>query len=148
MKLTQQISDDLKTAMKSGDKLRLETLRMIRAQIIEFEKRGTGKPMTEEDEMNILLTAVKKRKEAIEQYSNAGRRDLAEKETKELEIVSGYLPAQLTKEEAESVVADIINKAGASSAKDLGKVMPVAMKELKGKIDTKVISEIVRQKLG
>ena len=74
--LTKKITDDLKTAMKSGDKTRLETLRMIRAQIIEFEKKGLDRPMNEDDEMSILVSAVKKRNESIEQFRAAGRNEL------------------------------------------------------------------------
>jgi uncharacterized protein len=147
MNLTQRINEDLKTAMKSGNKLRLETLRMLRAQIIEFEKKGLDRPMTEDDEMSILLSASKKRKEAIEIFTKAGRMELVEQETKELEIISEYLPKQLSREDAEKIVENLIQQSGAASMKDLGKVMPSAMKELKGKIDSKVISEIVKQKL-
>ena len=137
----------MKAAMKSGNKLRLETLRMLRAQIIEFEKKGLDRPMNDDDEMSILISATKKRKEAIEMYTGAGRTELAEKETKEMEIISEYLPKQLSREDAEKIVAGLILQAGASSVKDMGKLMPLAMKELKGKIDSKVISEIVKQKL-
>ena len=147
MNLTQRINEDLKTAMKSGNKLRLETLRMLRAQIIEFEKKGLDRPMNEDDEMSILMSASKKRKEAIEIFTKAGRMELVEQETKELEIISEYLPKQLSREDAEKIVENLIQQSGAASMKDLGKVMPIAMKELKGKIDSKVISEIVKQKL-
>jgi uncharacterized protein len=147
MGLTQRINEDLKTAMKAGNKLRLETLRMLRAQIIEFEKKGLDRAMNEDDEMSILISATKKRKEAIEHFQNAGRMELVEQETKELEIISEYMPKQLSREEAENIVTTIIQQSGAISMKEMGKVMPVAMKELKGKIDSKVISEIVKQKL-
>ena len=147
MNLTQRINEDLKAAMKSGNKLRLETLRMLRAQIIEFEKKGLDRPMNEDDEMSILMSASKKRKEAIEIFTKAGRMELVEQETKELEIISEYLPKQLSREDAEKIVENLIQQSGAASMKDLGKVMPIAMKELKGKIDSKVISEIVKQKL-
>lgn len=147
MNLTQHINEDLKAAMKSGNKLRLETLRMLRAQIIEFEKKGLDRPMNEDDEMSILISASKKRKEAIEIFTKAGRMELVEQETKELEIISEYLPKQLSRENAEKIVENLIQQSGAASMKDLGKVMPIAMKELKGKIDSKVISEIVKQKL-
>ena len=147
MNLTQRINEDLKTPMKSGNKLRLETLRMLRAQIIEFEKKGLDRPMNEDDEMSILMSASKKRKEAIEIFTKAGRMELVEQETKELGIISEYLPKQLSREDAEKIVENLIQQSGAASMKDLGKVMPIAMKELKGKIDSKVISEIVKQKL-
>lgn len=147
MALAQRINDDLKAAMKSGDKTRLETLRMVRAQIIEFEKKGLNRSMNEDDEMSILVSAVKKRNESIEQFKAAGRTELVEQETKELKIITEYLPKQLSQEEAEAIIVKVILESGASSLKEMGKVMPLAMKELKGKIDSKVISEIVKLKL-
>jgi uncharacterized protein YqeY len=148
MTLSEKVTTEMKAAMKSGDKPRLETLRMLRAQILEFEKRGLNRAMNEEDELSILLTASKKRKEAIEMYQQANRQDLIDKETKELEIISEYLPKQISADEAAVTIEKIIGQAGATTMKDLGKVMPLAMKELKGKIDSKVINEIVRSKLS
>ena len=147
MGLTQRITDDLKSAMKSGDKLRLETLRMLMAQIIEFEKKGLDRAMNEDDELSILMSAAKKRKESIEQFKSAGRDELVAQETKELEIISEYLPKQMSREEAEGIIGNILQQAGAASMKDMGKVMPLAMKELKGKLDSSIISEIVKRKL-
>ncbi len=148
MTLSQQISEDIKAAMKSGQKLRLETLRTVRAQMIEMTKRGTGTTLTPEEEISALLAAAKKRKEAIEIYRQAKREDLASQEEQELEIINSYLPKQMSKEEAEGIIAAIVTQSGASSIKDIGKVMPAAMKELKGKIDGKIVQEIVKQKLG
>ncbi len=148
MTFSEKITEDLKTAMKNGDKFRTETIRMLRAQILEFEKKGLNREMTEDDAMSILTTAVKRRRESIEQYEKAGRTDLAEAEKKEIEIISEYLPKQLSKEEAETIIAKIISESGATSSKDMGKVMPLVMKELKGKIDGKIINEIVKSKLG
>ncbi|MDD8016733.1 MAG: GatB/YqeY domain-containing protein [Bacteroidota bacterium] len=148
MNLSTRITEDLKSAMKSGDKLRLETIRMVRAQILEFEKSGANREMTEDDGMKILLSAVKKRKEAVEVYEQAGRQELADKEKKEIEIIQEYLPKQMSQEEAESIVAKVITEVGATSAKDFGKVMPAVMKQLKGKIDGRIINDIVKQKLS
>ena len=148
MTLSEKINEDLKSAMKSGDNIRLSTIRLIRAQIIELSKRGTGASITPEDELTILLSAVKKRKEAIEMYQKAGRNDLADQEQCELEIINSYLPKQMSREETENIVKNIIVQVGAMSSKDFGKVMPVAMKELKGKIDGKVVQEIVKKQLG
>jgi hypothetical protein len=148
MTLSQKISEDMKLAMKSGEKLRLETLRSIRAQIIELTKRGTGSEITPEEEISALLAAAKKRREAIELYRQAGREELAHQEEQELEIINTYLPKQMNKEEAESIIGALITQAGASSMKDIGKVMSLAMKELKGKVDGKIVQEIVKQKLG
>ena len=144
MGLKDKITQDLTAAMKAGDKLRTETLRMLRAQILEFEKSGAGREMNTDDDMKILLSSVKKRKDSIEMYEKANRKELAEKEAKEIEIVQEYLPKQMSREEAETVISKIIADAG---TKELGKVMPMVMKELKGKLDGKVINEIVKLKI-
>ena len=149
MALLDKIGEDLKSAMKAGAKLRLETLRTVRAGLLEkqVEKRPSG-GMTAEDEITVLLAAAKKRKEAIEIYRQNGRNDLADTEQKELEIIQEYLPKQMTAEEIESVVKRIISETGASAPTDFGKVMPLAMKELKGKCDGKMVQETVKRLLG
>ncbi|MBI3587309.1 MAG: GatB/YqeY domain-containing protein [Ignavibacteriales bacterium] len=148
MTLNERINTDLKEAMKSGEKIKLETLRSIRAQMIELSKRGTGKEITLDEELSVLMSAIKKRKEAIELYEKGGRMELVKQEQQELEIISTYLPKQMSKEEAEQIITTIITQTGAASAKDFGKVMPLAMKELKGKIDGKIVQELVKNKLG
>ncbi len=148
MTLSQKISDDMKVAMKTGEKLKLETLRTVRALLIELTKRGSGTDISPEEEISALLAAAKKRKEAIDLYRKAGREELAHQEEQELAIINSYLPKQMSKEEAEAIIGGIITQSGATTVKDLGKVMPLAMKELKGKIDGKVVQEIVKQKLG
>jgi uncharacterized protein YqeY len=148
MSLSEKINDDLKAAMKSGDSIKLNTIRSIRSRIIELSKRGTGLGITTEDELTILLSETKKRKEALEMYQKAGRTDLADQEQRELEIIHEYLPKQMSREEVVDIVKKIIQEVGAVSAKDFGKVMPAAMKELKGKIDGKVVQEVVKQQLG
>jgi len=148
MSLTDRINEDLKIAMKSGDPVKLNTIRSIRAQLIELSKREVGATITPDDETSILLAAAKKRREAIEMYQKAGRKDLTEQEERELEIITTYLPKQMSREEAEAIVKNIVAQSKASSAKDFGKVMPLAMKELKGKIDGKIVQELVKQLLG
>jgi uncharacterized protein YqeY len=148
MALVEKINEDLKAAMKAGDSVKLNTIRSIRAQIIELSKRGTGSSLSPEEELTILLSGVKKRKEAIEMYQKGGRNDLADQEQRELEIISAYLPKQMTREEVEDFIKKIIDQIGAKSSKDFGKVMPMAMKELKGKIDGKIIQDVVKQQLG
>lgn len=148
MTLSERVTSDMKEAMKAGERTRLETLRSLRAHIIELSKRGAEKEITPDEELSVLTTAIKKRKEAIELYEKGGRMELVEQERKELEIISTYLPKQLSKEEAEQIVGKIIADVGATSAKDFGKVMPLAMKELKGKIDGKIVQEIVKGTLG
>lgn len=148
MTLNEQINTDLKAAMKSGQKTKLETLRLLRAHMIELSKRGEGKEITPEEELSVLMAAMKKRKEAIEIYEKAGRTELAQQERAELDVISSYLPKQLSAEEAGEIILRIVAQTGASGAKDFGKVMPLAMKELKGKIDGKQVQEIVKAKLG
>jgi uncharacterized protein YqeY len=148
MNLKDKINNDLKEAMKSGDKVRLQTIRSIRALILEFEKSGANREMTEEDEIKLLTSAAKKRKDAIEQYRNAGREDLASKEEAELKIIETYLPAQLSEEEVEAKVKEIAEKIGAETKRDFGKLMGAAMKELKGKADGNVIRQIAEKILS
>lgn len=150
MSLKDQISDDIKTAMKARDKVRLETVRSIKKVIIERESsvRANGQEgLTEEQEMEILVQQAKQRRDSIAQYQKAGRDDLAEGEAAELAIIETYLPAQMSDEEIGAVVEAIIAKVGASSPRDMGKVMGPAMKELKGKADGKKVQELVKAKL-
>lgn len=143
MTLKEKINDDLKAAMKSGDKLRLETIRSIRALILEFEKSGKDKTLSAEDEINLVTSAAKKRKDSIEQYRNANREDLASKEEAELAILQEYLPKQLTDEEVLTEVRKLAEEIGAVTRKDFPKLMPLAIKSLKGKADGKIIKESV-----
>jgi uncharacterized protein YqeY len=149
MTLTEKISLDMTAAMKSGEKLRLETLRTIRAGLLEkqVEKRPSGgvKP---EDELAVLSQAAKKRKEAATIYRENNRPELAELEEKELSIIQEYLPKQMTDGEVVERIKAIIAEAGAATPADFGKVMPLVMKELKGKADGKLIQESVKRLLG
>lgn len=148
MTLSDQINNDLKAAMKTGDKTRLNTLRLLRAHFIELSKRGEGQSVTPDEELSVLTSAMKKRKEAIEIYEKGGRLDLAQQERLELDIISSYLPKQLSPEEAAQTIDRIIQDTGAALPKDFGRVMPLAMKELKGKVDGKLVQELVKSKLG
>ncbi len=148
MTLKDKINNDLKEAMKSQDKVRLNTIRSIRALILEFEKSGIVKELSSEDEIKMLSSAAKKRRDSIEQYSNAGRTDLAEKESQELEIIQSYLPKQLSSEEILIKIKEIANEIGAVSKADFGKLMPAAMKNLKGLADGNEIRKIVESFLG
>lgn len=147
MTFEQKINEDLKEAMKSGDKIRLETLRSLRASIIEFNKSGTDKIMSEEDAQKILLNASKKRKDAIDMYRQAGRQDLMEKEESELAIIASFLPEQMSEDQVIHALKGIIQQAGAEGPKDMGKVMGLAMKELRGKADGNLVQQCVKQLL-
>ncbi len=145
----EKIAADMKTAMKSGEKIRLETLRTVRAALMEkdVEKRPSG-GMKPDDEISVLLGAAKKRKESIEVFRSAGREELARQEEQELAIIQEYLPKQMTPAEIETVIKRVISETGAASPGDFGRVMPLVMKELKGKADGKVVQETVRSLLG
>ncbi len=148
MSLTDTINEQLKAAMKSGDKLRLETLRSLRAGILEFEKSGIDRAMTPDDEFKILNSAAKKRKDAIEQYEAVGRTDAAEQERAELSIIMEFLPEQMSREEIEASVADIARQIGASQQSDFGKLMGAATKALKGKADGGIIQQAAKALLS
>lgn len=148
MTLKDKINEDLKTAMKSGDKVRLETIRSIRALILEFEKSGAGREINADDELKMLTSAVKKRKDAIEQYTNANRPELAAKEEAELATIMEYLPKQLTPDELLQEVMRIAAAANAVTKADFNKVIGPAMKQLKGRADGQAIKLAVEQVLG
>lgn len=145
MKLTERINQDLKSALKAKDKLRTSTLRSIRALILEHEKSGKDVKVTEEDEINILTSAAKKRKESIEQYRKAGREDLAEGEEKELKIIEEYLPEQLSEEELTEEIQKLADEIGAKTKQDFSKLMPLAVKNFKGRADGKTIKTVVEK---
>jgi uncharacterized protein YqeY len=148
MSLKEKINEDLKAAMKSGDKLKLETVRSIRALILEFEKSGTGKELNSEEEIKLLSTAAKKRKDSVEQYRNAKREDLASKEESELQIIMQYLPKQLTEVEIKEEIKKTAENIGARSKEDFPKLMPQVMKLLKGRADGKLVKSAVENFLG
>ncbi len=147
MSIFAKLSDDLKTAMKARDKERVQTLRLVISQI-KNARIDSDEELSTEQELNILLTAAKRRKEAIHAYEAGNRQDLIEIERQELEIISEYLPKQMSDQEIEKEIADIIKETGASGMRDLGKVMAQVMQKLKGKADGKKVQTIVRSKLA
>ncbi len=148
MSLRERVDADIKAAMKSKEKVRLETVRSIKKFLLEKEVSVRPAELTEAQEMEVLVQIAKQRRDAIEQYRQAGREDLAEQEAAELAILEEYLPQQMSDEEVSEAIATIIAAVGATSPKDLGKVMGPAMQQLKGKADGKKIQEIVKAKLG
>ena len=148
MNLKEKINEDMKAAMKSGDKIKLETIRSVRALILEFEKSGANMQLNPEEEIKLLSTAAKKRKESIEHFGKAGRTDLVEKEKAELNILMEYLPKQLTGDEIRKEIAKIANETGAESKEDFPKLMPAVMKALKGRADGKIVKQEVEKFLG
>lgn len=147
MSLKDKINEELKNAMKSGDKLRLETIRSIRAGILEYEKSGKGELQNETDEQNLLNSMAKKRKEAMEIYRTAGRNDLADKEEQELAIISEFLPKQLSSEEITLKVGEIAVANSIAKGGEFSKLMPAVMRELKGKADGALIKKAVEEYL-
>ncbi len=151
MSLKDRITEDIKTAMKSKDKVRLETVRSIKKLLLEKEVsvRPQGQEaLTEAQELEVLAQLAKQRRESIAQYRQAGREDLVAQESQELAIIEEYLPRQLSDEEVAAIIDEIIAQVGASSPKDMGKVMGQAMQQLKGQADGKKVQQLVKAKLG
>ena len=150
MSLKDQISEDIKSAMKAKDKIRLETVRSIKKVLLEKESdiRGEGRDeLTPEEEMGILIQQAKQRRDSIEQYTKAGREDLADQEAQELKVIEAYLPSQLSDDDVAAVIDEIIASVGAAGPRDMGKVMGPAMQKLKGQADGKKVQELVKAKL-
>ena len=147
MSIQPKLLDDMKTAMKAGDKLRLETIRGIRAQMKNSEI-DKGRLLTDEDEIQVLLTAAKRRRESIEQFRLGNRLERAAEEEKELEIIQQYLPPQMSEEEIVALVNQIVQEVNAASSSDMGKVMGKLMLQVKGRADGKTVQRIVQQKLA
>jgi uncharacterized protein YqeY len=148
MGLEQTINNDIKTAMLAKDKLRLETLRSIKAGILLAKTAENAVEITEDFEIKMLQKMTKQRKESAAIYSQQNRLELAEKELAEAEIIEQYLPKRLSEEEITVALKEIIAAVDATSAKDMGKVMGAATKQLAGKADGRLISEIVKKLLA
>jgi len=133
--------------MKSGDKVRLDTIRGLRAMLKDAQI-AKQRELTEEDEIAVLQSAAKKRTEAIKLYRQGNRQDLVEKEERELAIIRSYLPEMMSPEEIEKVVDAAIARLGASGMRDFGKVMGEVMRELRGKAEGQTVQEVVRRKLS
>lgn len=147
MSLEQTINNDIKTAMLAKDKLRLETLRSIKAGILIAKTAENAVEITEEFEIKMLQKMTKQRKESAAVYSQQNRPELAEKELAEAKIIEQYLPKQLSEEEITDVLKKIIAETGATSAKEMGKVIGTANKQLAGKADGRLIAETVKKLL-
>ena len=144
--LTDKIRADLTAAMKAQEKEHLSVIRMLQSAV-KNEQINAGHELSDEEAMSVIRKAVKQRQDSIEQYSNAGRTELADKERSEMEILKTYLPAELSAEELESGLREIIESTGAQSKKDLGKVMKEASARYKGRADGKKIQELVSRLL-
>ncbi len=148
MSLENTINEAIKTAMRAKDKVALDSLRAVKSQIQLLKTETLGAEVSAEQEIAILQRMVKQRKDSYEQFSAQGRNDLAEVEEAQMKIIEQFLPKQLSAEELEAEMKNIIAETGAESLKDLGKVMGAASKSLAGKSDGKSISEMAKKLLS
>ncbi len=149
MSLENKINEEIKTAMRNKDSKKLAALRAIKAAILlEKTSKGAGGEIKEGAEMKILQKLVKQRKESAELYKEKGRDELAEEENFQASVIETFLPSQLSDEEIEEKVREIIAETGAESMKDMGRVMGAATSELAGKADNKIIAETVKKLLS
>jgi len=145
--LLKKLQDEMKAAMKSGNKDRLSVIRMLISEIkkVQIDRK---KELSDEEIIEVLQRYAKQRKESIKQYREAGREDLASKEEFELEVVQEFLPQPLSEGELQQIVEQVIQETGASSIKDMGRVMKAVMERVKGRADGSIVSGIVKKKLS
>ncbi|MDP2909657.1 MAG: GatB/YqeY domain-containing protein [bacterium] len=153
--LKERIRNDLSRALKEGNQTMLSTLRLLLSAILnkeidkKFKEKAEGQPeLTDEEIISVIASEVKKRKEAVLEFGNAGRKDLADKEKAEAEILQAYLPQQLSIEEVRAIIQEAIIKTGASSVKEMGKVMAELAPKIKGRADGSEVSRIVKELLS
>lgn len=147
MSLIDQIHTDLKEAMRAKDSVRLGTLRLVLTAIKNKEKQ-VKRGLEEKEVLQIISNQIKQRRDSIEQYRKGGRDDLVSKEEQELAILKGYMPEQLSEKELEKLVDATIQEVGATSVKELGKVMKAIMPKVAGRADGKIVNQIVRTRLS
>ncbi|MBS1548835.1 MAG: GatB/YqeY domain-containing protein [Bacteroidetes bacterium] len=148
MSLENTINDAIKTAMKAKDKTALDALRAVKSQILLLKTEARGAEVTTEQEIAIVQRMIKQRKDSYEQFMAQNRADLAEVEMAQSKVIEQFLPAQLSTDELQAAIEKIIAEVGASSLKEIGKVMGVASKTLAGQSDGKAISEMVKKLLS
>lgn len=152
MSLKQRIEDDLKAALRAGDKQRLGCLRMVKAKAQEKQielraKKGHEAELSDDDVMNVVSAYAKQRHDSIESYERGGREDLAAKERAELEILAAYLPQPMSEDEVAAIVDASVRESGASEPRDMGVVMKLVMPKVKGRADGKLVNRIVQSRL-
>ena len=148
MRLEEKINEKLKVAMKSKDKISLESLRLIKSEILLLKTKSGNSQLNEDDELRLIQKMIKQRKDSANIYDSKGRNDLANSELNQIKIISQFLPTQLEESEIVDIVDKIIVDLNASGIKDMGKVMSLASQEMMGKADGKTISSIVKSKLS
>jgi uncharacterized protein YqeY len=147
MNLSERLNEDMKQAMKSGDKFALGVIRMIRSSVknVEIDQRRT---LSDDEVLDILNREVKQRKDALQEFEKAGREDLAENAKAEVLVIQRYMPQPLTEQELQTIVQETIQEVGASSKSDMGKVMSALMPKVKGRADGKMVNETVQRLLS
>lgn len=148
MSLLTRLNDDMKQAMKNKDKERLSVIRMVKASFQNESIRLGKSDLLEDEELTILSRELKQRKDSLQEFKSAGREDLVEKLEMEIKIIQEYMPEQLSDEELTAIVQEAIQETGASSKKDMGKVMSAVMPKVKGKADGSKINKLVQQLLN
>lgn len=149
MELLSNLSEEIKNAMRAKDSLKLESLRAIKSALLLAKTASGGRgDLNEEESIKLLQRLVKQRKESASIYKEQGRLDLADPEKAQAEIISSFLPEQLSEDEVVKIVSDIISQTGAHGIKDMGKVIGIANKKLGGKAEGKLIAELVKKKLS
>ncbi|MBN1892858.1 GatB/YqeY domain-containing protein [bacterium] len=146
MGIEDRLQEDLKSSMKSGEKIRVDTIRMLRSQI-KNAAIAKGEPLTEGEIASALAKEAKRRKEALELYRQGGREDLSAAEARGIEIIEAYLPRAMAPEEIEAVISEALVETGATSLKDMGRVMSAVMARIKGSADGSLVQTLVRKKL-
>ena len=147
MSLKERLEEDQKAALRSGEQLRLSVLRLLRSAI-HYAEVERGGPLEDDDVLTVISRQVKQRRESIEEFRKGQRPDLVEKEEAELAILQGYLPAQASREELESIAQQVISEVGARGGQDMGKVMPQVMARLRGRADGRLVSQVVQDLLS
>ncbi len=147
MAIIDHIDQDLKEALKGGNKQKVTVLRGLKSDI-KYRQIEIREELTDEQVTDVLASSAKKRRESIEQYAAAGRQDLVDKEKFELDVIQGYLPEQLSEDELRTLVTEAVDESGAASPKDMGKVMKILMPKIKGKADGKVVNKLVSEILA
>jgi uncharacterized protein YqeY len=147
MALRERLSEEMKNAMKARDDLRLSTIRLIRSAV-KNRDIDLKRELNEQEIVELIASLGKQRRESIRMFGEAGRQDLVEKEEKELVVLLEFLPQQLGREEVAALVEKIIAECGAQGARDMGKVMKALMPHVAGRADGKLVSDLVREKLG
>lgn len=146
--LKEKVIQDMQNSLKKGDKIRLSTMRLLLSEIKNLEKEKRISDLSDDDVLSVVRREIKRRDQALEEFRKAERKDLVDKEEKERQILEEYLPAQLSQEELEAMVRRVIQETGATTSREIGKVMSRMMQEVKGKADGKRVRQTVESLLS